>query len=397
MPRSIRLEIPAPNSRVRIAGLLAAISLAACVDSPVTAPVAKDVARVGASVAEASSTAAGVGTLGLTRFAYAWANSPTSPSYVPNGKFSFNGSGGFIRIDRFGVGSYNVVFDGQAKLNRAYVKETILVTAYGNTSARCIVGGWGDVVGTDDLGVRVRCSGPARAAALDVMFTILMVGDGSLPGAMGFAWADQPSSASYAPLPSYSWSSAGGTPTITRLYPGYYHVNLGHIPLPPGRKVAHLITAYGDPSHFCAISQSYSLPPIVQCSSRGNPVDSYFDVLAIERGRTGSRMAWLMASKPNAAAPYTPPASLSYNSSGGSMRVTHTGVGSYTVRFYGLQRLPGDRETVQVSSSGGYSGHYAACSVVRWGNSSGALDASVQCRGHTGVPMESVFAILVIQ
>ena len=70
------------------------------------------------------------------RFAYAWADSPTSASYTPHPAYAYNSTGGAIRIDRQGVGIYNVTFAGLRGWG-AGLSSAVAVTAYGSTTISC--------------------------------------------------------------------------------------------------------------------------------------------------------------------------------------------------------------------------------------------------------------------
>lgn len=94
---------------------------------------------------------------------YAWANSPTSPSYTPSGFFSWNSGGGTVQITRSEPGKYQVTFSGLGAnlLDRGDVQ----VTAYGAGNTQCKVEGW-----APDR-VSVRCHRPS--GLVDSYFAIL--------------------------------------------------------------------------------------------------------------------------------------------------------------------------------------------------------------------------------
>ncbi|MCW2856412.1 MAG: hypothetical protein JWR52_2027 [Marmoricola sp.] len=76
-----------------------------------------------------------------------------------------------------------------------------------------------------------------------------------------------------------------------------------------------------------------------------------------------------------------------YNSSGGAITVTRTGVGVYEVTFVGLDFYPGN---VQVTAYGGGS---EQCKSGGWGTDT----AAVVCFDSTGAPVNTLFDLSVIK
>jgi hypothetical protein len=208
---------------------------------------------------------------------YAWANEPTSPSYTPSTSYQGNTTGATNTITRSGVGAYQVIFP-----NLAAAAGHAQVTAYGAGSERCKVAGWGPSGGAQ--AVSVRCFTAAGAAA-DTLFTITYVRDGNVLGETvccgpngnptAYAWADQPTAASYAPASAYQfpgWASS----TITRAGTGDYMfktpVNLGDGNVQ--------VTAYGGGSEYCKVVNWNDVDGVrVHCyTAAGAPVDTFFDV-----------------------------------------------------------------------------------------------------------------------
>ena len=87
-------------------------------------------------------------------------------------------------------------------------------------------------------------------------------------------------------------------------------------------------------------------------------------------------------------ASYTLPIAWSYNSTGGTITGTRTGVGAYTITFAG-QNFD-EYANIQVS---GYAGFVASCTVTGW---SGA-DVDVQCYNSGGATSDEKFNISVTQ
>jgi hypothetical protein len=87
------------------------------------------------------------GTIGIVRDSdestahYVWANSPTSASYTPSTFYQAysSASANLSAITRSSTGQYTVTIPGL----KAFDDTLALVTAYGSSSNRCSIGGWG--------------------------------------------------------------------------------------------------------------------------------------------------------------------------------------------------------------------------------------------------------------
>jgi hypothetical protein len=80
------------------------------------------------------------------------------------------------------------------------------------------------------------------------------------------------------------------------------------------------------------------------------------------------------------------------SSTGGAIRSTRSGPGSYAVRFPGLATGAGQREVVQVSAYGNVP---RRCRVLSWGNDGADLVVQVRCHDLAGTPTDAYFTILV--
>jgi hypothetical protein len=124
--------------------------------------------------------------------------------------------------------------------------------------------------------------------------------------------------------------------------------------------------------------------------------DTRFYVLAAE----SSRFAFAWADQPSVAlnTPYAPDVDYVLNATGGTVRVTRTGVGAYTVSFQHLGKETGGlgarRENVFVNA---YGLTPARCVVLGWSDDAdnGAV-ATVQCRTLAGAPADSRFVVALI-
>ncbi|MFS4439551.1 M20/M25/M40 family metallo-hydrolase [Paracoccaceae bacterium GXU_MW_L88] len=102
---------------------------------------------------------------------------------------------------------------------------------------------------------------------------------------MGFAWADQPSSALYTPSATYAYNGAGGAITASRSGPGVYTMHFAGL---GGNGVAgaHIqVSGYGASRDDCKIagwsSNGSDLVASVRCvSPSGIPVDARYSIYA---------------------------------------------------------------------------------------------------------------------
>ncbi len=224
-------------------------------------------------------------------------------------------------------------------------------------------------------------TGAATGSRVDVALPWIR---GIIPAAFGFVWADQPTAASYNPSTNYTFNSTGGTNSITRLGTGYYRVDL------PGLGQANgnvQVTAYNSANHCKPISWSPSgttQQVYVQCATpAGANADTTF-VAQYYRAGAGNpeQGAYLWADQPSSAS-YTPSASYSYNSRGGTNQVTRSGVGVYQASLPGFTTGGGN---VQVTAYGSTTDY---CKVASWGTST----VNVRCFDTAGNPSDSLWTL----
>jgi hypothetical protein len=201
--------------------------------------------------------------------AFAFGSKPTTADYAPPGSASHNPSGS-IRITRSGPGIYSVKFTGfgsKLTTNGGHAQ----AVALGTNAAHCKVGGWG---GSPDLFVSVYCYG--RDGVLkDTKFNVFF----ATPNPeLAYAWADQPSSASYSPSSFYRSNPSGGAVNITRSGTGRYTVTWSGLSLLDGGDVQ--VTAYSSGNIVCKVEGWSSQSVNVRCFNPGTNalVDSYFDI-----------------------------------------------------------------------------------------------------------------------
>ena len=365
-----------------------AAALAACSADRPTAPVVRD-RDARATTVEASAEQARVVAWPLSnRFAYVWADQPSAASYTPNPSFAYNATGGSIQITRHGNGRYEVAFNSPAGWTGTRLG--FAVTAYGSSTLGCSLD-WHSP--SAQLVVRVNCYDRVTHLPADSRFTLLVVGSGSLQTRSAFAFANEPSSPSYTPNPLASYTTGPGAMLITHLaLDGDYRVDLGtgnpaHSTFLVGEK-------YFYPGHLCTIRAWLTSSVGVRCfDDTGALHDKHYWILQVQGGRPGRRIGFAWANQPTAAS-YTPALNRSFNSSGGGIMVTRTGVGRYAIEFAGLQKLAGHTENVQVTPWGT---GYSSCKVVGWGNSAAGLRVSAECRKLNGTFKDARFNVLVIE
>jgi len=101
-----------------------------------------------------------------------------------------------------------------------------------------------------------------------------------------------------------------------------------------------------------------------------------------------NQVAWALADQLHATSPYAPQAKYSYNSTGGSITIAHTGTGTYQVALTGFASGKGDHVSVTAYGS---SSNY--CNTGYWlsGNSPTLF---VVCYAPGGTPADTEFTIL---
>jgi hypothetical protein len=209
---------------------------------------------------------------------YVWADNPVSGSYTPSTTYSFNSSAGAITITRSGVGAYAVKFSGLGGNGSA--GGNVLVTAYGGGSETCKVVSW-DSGGADFI-ANVRCF-TDTGSPVDTRYAARVVMTGAAFRRNGYAWADNPASASYTPSTTYSFNSSGGAITINRSEVGAYAVLFSGLGGGASSGGNVQVTAYGGGSETCKVtnwsSAGANFVANVRCfTSTGSPVDTRYSI-----------------------------------------------------------------------------------------------------------------------
>jgi hypothetical protein len=99
----------------------------------------------------------------------------------------------------------------------------------------------------------------------------------------GYVWADNPTSASYTPSPTYSFNSSGGATDITRSGVGTYAVQFSGLGGGSSSGGNVQVTAYGGGSETCKVvswgSGGANFVANVRCfNSAGSPADTRYSI-----------------------------------------------------------------------------------------------------------------------
>lgn len=215
-------------------------------------------------------------------------------------------------------------------------------------------------------------------------------------GVYGFAWANQPTVASYTPSAGFRFNSRGGAVSIARASTGIYTVTFANLGNAGGGDVQ--VVAYGTNNRHCKIggwAGGTDLSINVNCYAiDGTRADSQFNVLyfteALNRAPSDAgRTAYLWANSAGSAS-YNPTASYSYNDTGGTNHITRISTGTYDVRAPGMTRSFG---TVMVTA---YGSDAHRCNVASWQLSGGNLLARVRCFTAAGAIADSRFTFAYV-
>jgi hypothetical protein len=324
------------------------------------------------------------------KFGYVWADQPTNPSYTPSTFYQKNSQGRTNTITRQGVGQYTVNFPALAGTNGG----TVNVTAYGSGTSYCGVVSWG---GSPDVSVSVRCA-DTNGSLVDSYFDATYTEKTKLAGKFGYVWADQPTSASYTPSTFYQYNSKGLTNTITRNGTGSYVVKFpGLWRATNGGTVK--VTTYGPVSTRCKVtswgpSGADVFVGVLCVNSFGTPVDSYYTMTYANKINllgSGSPYGYAWADQPGSAS-YTPSTFYSASKPVGTIGITRSGTGTYTVAFNGVGT--GLKSDVQVTAYGGTTNE---CRTTGWGPNATGQSIGVSCYDTNGSLVDTYYTIQFIR
>ena len=338
---------------------------------------------------------------------FVWSSSPTG-AFAASPSYSHNSTGGTNYITQLTTGQYRVDFPGLGSI----IGGDVQVTAYGSGSERCKVYYWTSSGST--LQAYINCY-TATGAPANTLFTANFVRRSDHPGIEGsYVWANDQSSASYTPSPTYSWNSTGGAITISHTPgSGVYTVALGGQNLGGGTVE---VTAYGSSNSYCKVGSWGGTSVTVVCfnGSTGLAAESQFDLIFSTQTpppldfRSNSpnniwSFSYAWAYSPTAASytlsgPYqigkvsccTDGSGYPFGATQAPGTITRYGVGSYNVKFPGLATISASPSNVKVT---GYGSGSDTCKVTGWYTSGSDAFANVACFSGTGTPVDAYYTI----
>ncbi len=211
---------------------------------------------------------------------------------------------------------------------------------------------------------------------------------------VGYAWADQPSAARYAPDARYAYNSGGGAIEVTRQGLGDYTVVFRG--LGGGPAGGHVqVSSYGPRGVRCEIgqwgNQGGDFVIRIHCfAAISLRADAQFTVLTLRPASARSALGYAWASNPGALA-YQPDAAYAYSGSGLPVSIRRLSLGRYAVRFQGLASGLTHGGNAQVTAYG-QSGEF--CQTVSWHPNGADAVINIACFNAAGAPAGSRFAAL---
>jgi hypothetical protein len=309
---------------------------------------------------------------------------PTTASYTGGPGTSFNRTGGAVTITKPAstTGRYTVRFAGLSALLGA--KNAVHVTGLGFDDTYCKPAA-ASVVSDQ---IEVRCFKAGTGAAANAAFSLLVTRNYY---DLAFAFAHQPTAASYAPSATGSWNPVGTT-KVVRTGLGRYEVTFNNLgaELPAGVEGHVQVNAVGTNKTHCEVETWGGKPNLtvaVTCfgAPTNAPVDSKFSVLFLV---PTDHLAYAWADAPTYPQ-YSPAAAYSTNPANGLISITRSGVGLYRVSW---------------SSADAAIYEYGNMQVTAWGGSGAICQAQqdfytesvrVRCFTSNGVAMDSQFDVLL--
>ena len=312
-------------------------------------------------------------------------------SHTVPAPYASNSAGGAVQHVRNSVGNYRVRFVGLGAAANALGNGGVAHAApFGYYLGMCTVGGWS--VASSDLDVTVNCFDDAGARD-DMMFVVNFVaGSGTGTEDYSYAWANQPSAASYTPAAFHRWDADGGTAQVQRDGTGRYRVYLPASTDRSNTTSFYQVTAYTSSPVHCkpnAIVGTIGWVGVRCRDHAGTYVDSRFTITFATDPLRGAHFggwppAWGAAYvSVNTAG--VPSVSWSDTFLDAPATVVRFGPGQYRVSF----GLPDFYAYHAVATSQGLNDR--RCSVTRFDASWNFVD--VFCHSAAGVPADSNFYV----
>jgi hypothetical protein len=207
------------------------------------------------------------------------------------------------------------------------------------------------------------------------------------PGAYGYVWADDVTSATSTPSLAYQKNSTGATNTLARTGTGAYTITFPNLRMNAGTVN---VTAYGTGSEMCKVQNwlagAGGLAVKVLCfTAAGAPADVRFTA-TFARPVGGSRWGYVWGNLPGAAS-YTPDSRYQDNATGASNTITRLSTGRYEVRLPGIGGAGG------AAKATAYGGGSEACKVEGWSQNGADELVTVQCTTAAGVATDTKFTM----
>ena len=280
--------------------------------------------------------------------AYALADQPTTAAYAPDAAWQFNSIGTPLTVTRLSDGLYNVTIPGFG--GSGTEPRIPFVSAVGDVGVNCVAAGW-SMVGVIDATVQVKCVAPGGVPA-DSRFTVFALGPDHVPGHL-LVLANSGAPSTW-PVPLFTdfpltgasaWSSRGSYLGLSRNAPsGNTSVLFNQSgpvsfdPAIPGSYDGAIVQPSGTPNAMCQLIANGTnfVQSVCYAAGAGAVADAAVSALVIRDGRLNKRFG---VSHP-----------VVISSSGGDVFESRTGTGRFRVRFVGLGRPAGSRETVLVSA-----------------------------------------------
>ena len=314
---------------------------------------------------------------------YVFAHDYLAKSYTPSSASAFNRSGGAITITRpvGTTGRYVVRFSGLSTLLGS--RNTIHVTSHGDGVTYCKP--MSGALATDK--VEVRCFKAGSGAAVNGTFSLLVLGRTAV---RAYAFANQPTAASYG-APSTGSYNPAGTTTITRQGVGTYRVVFNSFGSRLAGKGGHpQVNAVASGGAYCKLIDEWSGSPnlvvSVQCySAAGAQVDAKFSLLfLLPAPRLGYTYANLPTLTQYAGDPYW-----STNPDGGSVIITRISKGVFDVAWPGAIDDFNYYGNIQVTAVGLYDN--AQCKIA----TTYVARAAVKCFAANGALVDVPFTVML--
>ena len=205
-----------------------------------------------------------------------------------------------------------------------------------------------------------------------------------------YLWADNATATTYTPNLAYQWNSKKLTNTMQHVGTGSYQATLSGLTTTGGTVLA---TGYGSGPERCKVAQWYhatsGLAVNVACfHADGSPADTQFTLSFMSNVLIGGASAW--ADQPYAQS-YTPSQTYQYSSTGSTVTIGRTSLGTYNVS---LPSQPPYNKTAAFVTAYGTTPDY--CNVGSWvPSNSNQYDTviNINCYDRSGSPTDSFYTV----